>query len=586
MTELWSGNEAAARGIYEAGAKVASAYPGTPSTEIIEQLASYDGIYAEWAPNEKVAFEVAYGAAIAGVRAVAAMKHVGLNVAADPLFTASYSGVNGGFVIISADDPSMHSSQNEQDNRHYAKAAKVPMFEPADGQECLNMMVEAFDVSERFDTPVLFRMTTRVCHSKSVVSPKTPSPPEPKPYIKNARKYIMAPANAYVRRPFVEQRMAELANYSESCRFNRIEKKGNKIGVLTSGVAAAYAKEIFPEDTSFLKLGFSYPLPKQLISDFAESVETLYVIEEGDSFLEDGVRALGIDCIGKEKVPSIYELNPQILKQALFPDEEKQPPVSFDDKVVPRPPALCPGCPHRGLFFTLKKYKNAIIAGDIGCYTLGASPPLAAMDCMTCMGGGFTLAAGMSKAFAQKGTEQLIFGVVGDSTFFHSGMTGAAEIIYNEANVIPVVLDNSITAMTGQQDHPGSGKKLTGEPANVISIETVLEAIGFKTVITADPQDLEAMKKACDEAVASTVPAAIVARRPCLLIKGLDREKRKCSVDREKCKSCKRCLSVACPAVFFVDGRSYIDQELCTGCTVCLQVCPFDAISLEEEVKV
>lgn len=580
MKELWSGNEATARGILEAGVKVGSAYPGTPSTEIFEVLATFDDVYSEWAPNEKVALEVAYGAAIGGVRAVTAMKHVGLNVAADPLFTASYNGVRAGFVIISADDPSMHSSQNEQDNRHYAEAAKIPMFEPADSQDSLEMIKVAFDVSEQFDTPVLFRTTTRVCHSKSLVTPGAKQNVPVKPYEKNASKFVTTPANSYARRPIVEQRMKDLAAYAETSPFNRMEIGDTKVGVITSGMTYHVAKEVFPEETSFLKLGFTYPMPERLIREFAGQVETLYVIEELDPFIETFVRSLGIDCIGKDPVPVMYELNPERLREALFGIKTEY--VTQEDKTVARPPALCPGCPHRGLFVTLKKYKKAIVAGDIGCYTLGAAPPLESIDCLVCMGGGFTLAQGIAKAMDVSDQEpRIIFGLVGDSTFFHSGMTGAVEIIYNKTKnkVIPIVLDNAITAMTGQQDNPGTGYGMTGEVANVVSIEKVLEAIGFQKVIVVDPQDLKAMKAACDEAIASDVPAAIVTRRPCVLIKRNKRSLKRCIVDRDNCRKCKSCLRVGCPAVFFVEGKSFIDQTLCVGCTVCMQACPFDVIS-------
>lgn len=589
MRELWSGNEATARGIYEAGVKVGSSYPGTPSTEIFENLEHYDDVYSEWAVNEKVALEVAYGASIGGVRAVTAMKHVGLNVAADPLFTASYNGVNAGFVVITADDPSMHSSQNEQDNRHYAVAAKIPMFEPSDSQDSLDMIKEAFNVSETFDTPVLFRTTTRICHSKSIVEPGEKQDVPVVPYEKKAAKYVTTPANSYARRPLVEQRMRDLAEYAETSRFNIVEMNDTKAGVITSGIAYVYAKEVFPEDTSFLKLGFTYPMPEKLIRDFASKVDTLYVIEELDPFIENFVRTLGIDCIGKDKVPVMYELNPERLREALFGEKAKI--NALPEKVVARPPALCPGCPHRGLFVTLKKYKKAIVAGDIGCYTLGAAPPLESIDCLVCMGGGFTLAHGLAKAIEMSGQEdRVIFGLVGDSTFFHSGMTGAAEIIYNKSEngvkVVPIVLDNNITAMTGQQENPGTGHRMKGEIASVVPIEKILEAIGFAKVLVVDPQDLKATKAACDEAIESDEPTAIVTRRPCVLIKRIKHERRRCIVDRENCRKCKMCLKVGCPAVFFKDGKSFIDQTLCVGCTVCMQACPFDVISLAKEATV
>lgn len=580
MKQFLSGNEAVARGLFEAGVRVGSAYPGTPSTEIFENLYPYESIYHEWAPNEKVALEVAYGASIAGVRAVAAMKHVGLNVAADPLFTAAYNGVGRGFVIVSADDPGMHSSQNEQDNRHYARAAKIPMFEPADSQDSLDMIREAFEVSERYDLPVLFRMTTRVCHARSLVETGEPVTPEPLPYKRNAKKHIATPANAIVHRAELQEKLEQLAGYSETCPFNKMDMKGGKVGVVTAGGASLIAREVFPEDTSFLTLGFTHPLPLDLIRRFAEQVETLYVVEELDPYMEDQMRAAGIDCIGKQIVPRMYELNPTILKEALTGEVPQIKEV--DCQAVPRPPVLCPGCPHRGFFYTLSRRKNTIVTGDIGCYALGGSPPLSAMDTTVCMGAGFTIAMGMAKAFEATGEEKTIFGVVGDSTFFHSGLTGAVEILYNKGKVIPVVLDNSTTAMTGQQDNPGTGYNLEGEIAQAISIEGIFRALGYRKVITVDPQDLDAMKAAIEEAAACQESCAMVVRRQCVLIKRLPLAPARCYVDRELCTSCRICLRVGCPAIFFVDGKSMIDPNQCVGCTVCLQACPFDAIKKEE----
>ena len=581
-THLLSGNEAIARGAYEAGVKVCSAYPGTPSTEIFESLPQYgDALYCEWAPNEKVATEVAYGAAIGGVRSLCAMKHVGLNVAADPLFTAAYNGVNRGFVIVTADDPSMHSSQNEQDNRRYARAAKVALIEPSDSQECKDFIKEAYRISERFDMPVLLRTTTRVSHSKSLVTFGEREEAEPFAYTRNARKFNCAPANAYRNHPKVERNLAALAEYSNVCPLNCLEMKGTKIGVITASIAYQYAKDVFPEDTSFLKLGLTNPLPMDLIRDFAEKVETLYVIEELEPFMEEQIKAAGIACIGKELVSNMYELNPQRLREMLFGEKPavKELPV----KPASRPPALCPGCPHRGFFYTMSKGKDFVIAGDIGCYTLGANPPLNALDTCICMGGGFSVAMGMAKAFEATGQQKKVFGVVGDSTFFHSGMTGAAEILYNKGRVIPVVLDNHITGMTGHQDNPGSGYTLQGEVAAAIKIEDVLRAYGYEKVIIVDPQDLAAMQRAVDEALASDVPAAIITRRPCLLIKRLKHETGLCVVDPDKCIGCRMCLKVGCPAVMVSGKKSSIDPTQCVGCTVCAQVCPVGAIRRKEE---
>ena len=579
---LMSGNEAIARGAYEAGVKVCSAYPGTPSTEIFESLPQYkDALYCEWAPNEKVATEVAYGAAIGGARSICAMKHVGLNVAADPMFTAAYNGINRGFVIVTADDPSMHSSQNEQDNRYYAKFAKIALIEPSDSQECKDFLKEAYKISEQFDMPVLYRTTTRVSHSKSLVTFGEREEAEPFTYTRNNPKFNCSPANAYRNHAKVEKHLAELREYANTCPINKVEMKGTKVGVISASIAYLYAKDVFPEDTSFLKLGLTNPLPMDLIRDFASKVEKLYVIEELEPFMEEQIKAAGINCIGKELVSNMYELNPQRLKEMIFgvKPEVKELPV----KAGSRPPTLCPGCPHRGFFYTLGKQKNTVIAGDIGCYTLGANAPLNATDTCVCMGGGFTIAHGMSKAFEMTGQQKKIFGVVGDSTFFHSGMTGAAEILYNKGKVIPCVVDNHITGMTGHQDNPGSGYNLEGEVASAIKIEDVLHAYGYQNVIIVDPQDLTAMQKAVDDALASEVPAAIISRRPCLLIKRMKHDIGQCVVDRDKCIGCKKCLSVGCPAVMIKDKKSTIDPNQCVGCTVCAQVCPVGAISRKEK---
>ena len=577
---LFSGNEAIARGAYEAGVKVCSAYPGTPSTEVFEALPQYrDPLYCEWAPNEKVATEVAYGASLAGVRSLCAMKHVGVNVAADPIFTAAYNGVGGGFVIVSADDPSMHSSQNEQDNRHYARAAKLAMVEPSDSQECLDFMREAYRISEQFDIPVLFRTTTRVAHSKSIVTFGEREEQEAKPYARNTRKNIASPANAFLNHPKLEKTLEALEAYTSP--LNRMELNGTKVGVISASIAYEYAKDAFPADTSFLKLGLTNPLPMDLIRSFAEKVEKLYVIEELDDFMESQIRAAGIACEGKNLTGKLYELNPQLLKERIF--GQKAETVDVGVSAVSRPPALCPGCPHRGFFYTMSRHKDFVISGDIGCYTLGGSAPLSALDSVVCMGGGFSIGMGMSKAFELTGqTDRKVFGVMGDSTFFHSGMTGAAEIIYNKGNLIPVVLDNSITGMTGHQENPGSGRNLQGDIAEALKIEDILAAYGYKNIYIVDPQDLEAMEQAVQNALASEVPAAIITRRPCLLIKRIKHDIGQCVVDEEKCVGCKRCLKVACPAVTIRDKKAHIDPNQCVGCTVCAQVCPKGAISRKE----
>jgi len=581
MKHLLSGNEAIARGAYEAGVTVCSAYPGTPSTEIFENLPQYgDALYCEWAPNEKVATEVAYGAAVAGVRSLTAMKHVGVNVAADPIFTAAYNGVTRGFVIVSADDPSMHSSQDEQDNRNYAKFAKIALVEPADSQECLDFMKEAYDISEKFDMPVLFRTTTRVSHSKSLVEFGERTELDPIPYVRDVTKNNCAPAFAYRHRAKVEEKLEELKEYGKTCKLNRLEMKGTKLGVISSSIAYLYAKEAFPEDTSFLKLGLTYPLPMELIRDFASKVETLYVVEELDPFMEEQIKAAGIPCIGKELVPRMYELNPQILKEAIF--GVKPETVDVGVQAAPRPAVLCPGCPHRGVFYTLGKLRDTVVTGDIGCYTLGFMPPLNGMDTCLCMGGGFSVGAGMARAFRCSGQKKKVIGVVGDSTFFHSGMTGAVEILYNKQNMIPIVLDNHITGMTGHQDNPGTGYTLRGEVANAVRIEDVLKAYGYEKVIIVDPQDLKAMEKAVQDAQESDVPAAIIARRPCLLIKRIKHDVGLCVVDTDKCIGCKKCLTVGCPAVSVKDRKSRIDATQCVGCTLCAQVCPVGAIARKE----
>ncbi len=583
MKHLLSGNEALARGAYEAGVKVASAYPGTPSTEIFENLPQYkDSLYAEWAPNEKVATEVAYGASLAGVRSLCAMKHVGLNVAADPVFTATYNGIGRGFVIVSADDPSMHSSQNEQDNRYYAKAAKMAMVEPSDSQECKDFMKVAYEISEKFNIPVLMRTTTRVSHSKSLVEFGEPETVEPLGYHRDIVKNVCAPANAYLHHPILEEKLNKLEEYGNTCELNRVEMNGTKVGVITASISYQYAKEAFPEDTSFLKIGLTYPLPMDLIRNFAEKVDTLYIVEELEGFMEEQIKAAGITCKGKELLGNMYELNAQLIREKIFAKkpETKELPVS----AVSRPPALCPGCPHRGFFNTKSKGKNFVVCGDIGCYTLGANEPLNAMDTCTCMGGGFSVAMGMAKAFEVSGNDsKKVFGVLGDSTFFHSGMTGAVEIAYNKGRMIPVVLDNSITAMTGHQENPNSGYTLEGEIADQIKIEDVLASYGYKNIIIVDPQDLKAMQKAVDDALASEVPAAIITRRPCLLIKRIKHDIGLCTVDQDKCIGCKMCLKVGCPAVYVKDKKAGIDPTQCVGCTVCAQVCPRKAISRKED---
>ena len=566
MKHLMSGNEATARGVYEAGIKVCSAYPGTPSTEILENLPQYgQDVYCEWAPNEKVATEVAYGASVAGSRAFCTMKMVGLNVAADPLFTAGYMGVNGAYVVVTADDPSCHSSQNEQDNRHYARAAKIAMVEPSDAQECKDFVRLACEISEEFDTPVLYRTTTRVCHSKGLVEFGDRVEHTAPAYARNTRKYVCAPANAYLNHPIVEERLVKLAEYGCTRALenglNKVELGDGKVGVITASISYQYAKEVFPEGTSFLKLGLTYPLPMDLIRDFAGKVEKLYIIEELDPFMEDEIKAAGIACTGKELTGKLYELNTELVRERVLGIKPNYKTIT-DVQVAKRPPALCPGCPHRGFFYTLSKNKNYVVTGDIGCYTLGFAPPLNCMDVCICMGGGFSAGMGMAKSFQREGvTDKVVFGVMGDSTFFHSGMTG-------------------------HQDNPGSGFTLMGEAAPMISVEKVFEAYGYAPIFTVDPQDLTAMKKTVDDAVAALNEGkhpAIVTRRPCLLIKRVKHDTGMCVVNTEKCRSCKSCLKVGCPAISMENGKAFIDRTQCVGCTVCAQACPFDAIEKEEK---
>ena len=583
MKLLLTGNEAIARGAYEAGCTVAAAYPGTPSTEILENIATYKEIYAEWSPNEKVAVEVASGASIAGARALTAMKHVGLNVAADPLFTMAYEGVNGGLVIVTADDPGIHSSQNEQDNRYYAPHAKVLLLEPADSQECKDYTKMAFALSEEFDTPVLLRVTTRICHSKSLVELGEREEVGVKEYCKDVRKYAMTPAHAKVRHVLVEEKLNRLREYSDHSPLNKIEWGEKKRGIITSGISYQYAREVFGAKASYLKLGLTYPLPEKVIKEFAQAVEQVFVIEENDPYLETYVKSLGIECQGKELIPICGELNPGIIRQAFFPEEEKGKSDIVTDLNIPsRPPVLCAGCPHRGLFYALSKLKNIVVSGDIGCYTLGLMPPLSVTDTVICMGASISAGLGFEKAFQQGSVEKKVFSCIGDSTFFHSGITGLIDAVYNQSKLKIIILDNRITAMTGHQENPGTGKTLQGEDAPIIDIEKIVRAVGVKeeNIRVVDPYHLAETEVAVQEAYLAEEPFVIITKRPCALIREVRRARSgfSCSIDEEKCKKCKACLRIGCPALALKGERVFIDPEMCNGCGLCQQVCKFKAI--------
>ena len=573
MKQLMIGNAAVARGMYEAGCTVVSSYPGTPSTEITEHAAAYEEIYCEWAPNEKVAMEVAFGASLGGARSACAMKHVGLNVAADPLFTMSYTGVNGGLVICVADDPGMHSSQNEQDSRHYAIAAKVPMLEPADSAESLAFAKAAFELSEKFDTPVILRMCTRIAHSQSIVETAQRAAVENRTYEKNPAKYIMMPGNAKKRHPLVEQRTAALAAFAEDCPFNRVEWGGREIGIITSGASYQYVKEVFGDTVSVLKLGMVNPLPTALIRDFAAGVQRLVVIEELDGVIESHCAAIGVAVEGKEKFTNIGEFSQRTIAN-VFGLEEKAH-TALDTAIPVRPPVMCAGCPHRGMYYTLAKNKVTVL-GDIGCYTLGAQPPLSAMDSTLCMGASVSGLHGFNKAMGAAG-EQKSVAVIGDSTFMHSGITGLVNIAYNSTNSTVIILDNSITGMTGHQQNPTTGYTIKGDPAAAVDLETLCRAVGIKRVRVVDPYDLAACDAAVKEELAAEEPSVIISRRPCVLLKYV-KTKPPVTVDADKCKSCKMCMKLGCPAIRMRDGKADIDTTLCVGCGVCEQLCKFDAI--------
>ena len=573
MKKLMLGNEAVARGLLEAGCSVVSSYPGTPSTEITEYAAKYDEIYCEWAPNEKVACEVAFGASLAGARSACCMKHVGLNVAADPLFTMSYTGVNGGLVICVADDPGMHSSQNEQDSRHYAIASKIPMLEPSDSKEAKDFAKIAFQISEEYDTPVLLRMCTRIAHSQCSVELEKPLDAVKKEYVKNPQKYIMAPANAIRRHPFVEERTANLIKFAENTSLNRVEMAEDKsLGIITSGTSYEYVKEVFGDSVSVLKLGLVNPLPIDLIKNFANEVDRVVVIEELDPVIENHCKTLGIDVDGKNILPICGEFSQNIIAKALGKEEKDIIPQA---NIPVRPPVMCAGCPHRGLFYVLAKNKLTVL-GDIGCYTLGSAAPLNAIDSVLCMGASVSGLHGFNKGSKGESQNKTVC-VIGDSTFMHSGMTGLANIAYNGTNSTVIIVDNSITGMTGHQQNPTTGYNIKGNPATKINLEALCKALGINRVRVVDPYDLKATEKVIREEIAVDEPSVIISRRPCALLKYV-KAKPALKIDAEKCRSCKACMKIGCPAISMKNGKAVIDSTLCVGCGVCEQMCAFGAI--------
>ena len=600
MRRLLSGNEALAWGAYHGGVKVAAAYPGTPSTEILENLARFKDIYAEWSTNEKVAMEVALGAAYGGARALVSMKHVGLNVASDPFMAASITGINAGMVVISADDPGIHSSQNEQDNRHYAELAKVPVLEPSDSQEAYELIAHAFEISEEFDTPVLLRTTTRISHSKSVVRlNRTRTEGKTKPGFRHdLRKYVMLPANARLRHPIVEERLLKLKSYAESFPYNQLLWGDRRLGIITSGVAYQYAREVFPK-ASFLKLGMSYPLPENLLRSFASQVDYLLVIEELDPFLEERILAMGIEVKGKEFIPRVGELNPEIVEEAfreagLIKKAPAKRKVEVPQTLPKRPPLLCPGCPHTGIFFTLstlgqrssppkakrKREPKLVITGDIGCYTLGALPPLSAMDTTACMGASIGQALGLEKAKI----DEKIIAVIGDSTFLHSGITGLVDAVYNQGKIVLIILDNGTTAMTGHQEHPGTGITAQGEKTHAVKIESLAQGIGVNKVKVVNAFNLKELRSSLKDALDSDELSVIIVRGECAIRSRRRGEVR--AIDTERCNNCQLCLMLGCPAIQSDGEHLYISPTLCIGdvCGVCEQLCPRKAILPESKI--
>ena len=577
MRKLMLGNQALARGLYEAGCAVVSSYPGTPSTEVTEEAAKYDEIYCEWAPNEKVAMEVAFGACLAGKRSFCGMKHVGLNVAADPLYTCSYTGVNAGMVICVADDAGMHSSQNEQDSRHHAIASKVPMLEPSDSQEAYTFAKLAYEISETFDTPVIIKMCTRVAHSQSIVDTAERVVPEVKTYEKNIAKYVMMPGNAIRRHPFVEERTRKLIQYAEGSELNRVEMGDTRLGIITSSTSYQYVKEVFGDTACILKLGMINPLPEKLILDFASKVEKIAIVEELDPIIENHCRALDLEVTGKDVFPMEGEYSQNMVAEKL---EGKEASFCKLDETLPvRPPVMCSGFPHRGLFYTLKQNKVTVL-GDIGCYTLGAVAPLSAMDVTLCMGASISSIHGFNKALGEESQGRTV-AVIGDSTFMHSGMTGLANIAYNQSNSTVIILDNSITGMTGHQQNPTTGYNIKGDPAGKINLEELCHALGFNRVTVVDPYDLAECDRVLKEELAVDEPSVIISRRPCVLLKYV-KPKKPLKVLCDKCVGCKSCMRLGCPAISMKNGKAAIDTTLCVGCGVCKQLCKLGALESQE----
>lgn len=583
---IMTGNEAVARGAYEAGCHVAAAYPGTPSTEILENIgARYSAdIYSQWACNEKVAAEIVSGASIGGARALCAMKHVGMNVAADPIFTMAYAGVNGGLVIVTADDPGCHSSQNEQDNRLYAPHGKLAMLEPSDSAECKEFAKAAFALSEQFDIPVLLRMTTRVCHSKGLVELEERTNTAVRKYERRAEKFALLPAVARARHVLVEQSLTDLERFSCACSYNRVENaEGSRVGVITSGISYQYAREVFGDTVNYLKLGLTFPLPRDLIREFAARMDTLYIIEENEPYLENAVRAMGFACVGKDRIPLCGELNTEIVRRSLL-GESAGPGYEPPESAPARPPVMCAGCPHRGFFYTVSKnLKRIVPAGDIGCYALGINAPLNGFDYSICMGSGLSSIIGLAKALELQGDSRKALGMVGDSTFFHSGINSLIDVVSAEANVIACILDNSITAMTGHQENPGTAKNLMGLPSPQVDLTALVRAtgIGEDRIRIVDPMKLDEMQDAIDAGLAVSGPFVMITKSPCALLKEVVKARggKHCVVHSDRCKGCKMCMKVACPALAFENGKAVVaDTASCTGCGLCMQMCKFGAI--------